>query len=93
MFPKIMKKVDKRGIPTASIILLAIFTIITCKFDFTTLVMATTPIQLYIYFMLIACVFAIRKRYPVEFRKEMGLNIMPRGKFGIRILTRCVFII
>lgn len=93
MFPKIMKKVDKRGIPTASIILLAIFTIITCKFDFTTLVMATTPIQLYIYFMLIACVFAIRKRYPVEFRKEMGLNIMPGGKFGIGILTGCVFII
>lgn len=93
MFPKIMKKVDKRGIPTASIVLLAIFTIITSKFDFTTLVMATTPIQLYIYFMLIACVFAIRKRYPIELRKEMGLNIMPGGKFGISILAGCVFII
>ena len=48
MFPPIMKKVDKRGIPTVSIILLAIFTIITCQFDFTTLVMVTNPIQIYL---------------------------------------------
>ena len=66
MFPGIMKKVDKRGIPTVSIIILAIFTIITCKFDFTTLVMATTPIQMYIYLMLIACVVKIRKRYLLD---------------------------
>ncbi len=93
MFPKIMKKVDKRGVPTVSIVLLAIFTIITCRFDFTTLVMATTPIQLYIYLMLIACVVKIRKRYPVEFRKKMGLSYMPGGTVGLTILSGSVFLI
>lgn len=93
MFPGIMKKVDKRGIPTVSIIILAIFTIITCKFDFTTLVMATTPIQMYIYLMLIACVVKIRKRYPVADRKKMGLTVMPGGKPGLIILSMSVFLI
>ena len=83
MFPPLMKKVDKRGIPTVSIILLAIFTIITCQFDFTTLVMATNPIQLYLYIMIVACVFKMRKLYPVEARREMGLTIMPGGNFGL----------
>ena len=31
MFPLVMRKVDKRGIPTVAIILLAIFTIITAR--------------------------------------------------------------
>ena len=93
MFPGIMKKVDKHGIPTVSIIILAIFTIITCKFDFTTLVMATTPIQMYIYLMLIACVVKIRKRYPVADRKKMGLTVMPGGKPGLIILSMSVFLI
>lgn len=93
MFPKIMKKVDKRGIPTVSIILLAVFTIITCQFDFATLVMATTPIQLYLYLMLIACVVKVRRRYPIEERKKMGLTVMPGGKIGLLVLGACVFFI
>lgn len=98
MFPKIMKKVDKRGVPTVSIILLAIFTIITCRFDFTTLVMATTPIQLYIYLMLIACVVKIRKRYPLELRRKIGLTFMPGGSVGLvalsgSVLAICIFAI
>lgn len=93
MFPKTMKKVDKRGVPTVAIVLLAIFTIITCKFDFTTLVMATTPIQLYIYLMLIACVVKIRKRYPVKDRKKLGLTYMPGGPVGLIILSGSVFLI
>ena len=71
MFPKFMNKVDKRGIPTVSIILLAIFTIFTCQYDFTTLVMATTPIQLYLYLLMVVCVIKIRKRYPAAERKQM----------------------
>ncbi len=93
MFPPIMKKVDKRGIPTLSIVALAIFTIIMCQFDFTTLVMATTPIQLYIYFMLVACVIKIRKRYPVEERKKMGLAVMPGGVVGLVLLSFSVLLI
>ena len=88
-----MKKVDKRGIPTVSIILLAIFTIITCQFDFTTLVMATNPIQLYLYLMLVACVLKIRKLYPVEARKKMGLTVMPGGKLGLWFLSACVILV
>lgn len=93
MFPPIMKKVDKRGIPTVSIVLLAIFTVITCQFDFTTLVMATNPIQLYLYLMLVACVIKMRKVYPVEGRREMGLTIMPGGKFGLYLLSACVIFV
>ena len=93
MFPLIMKKVDKRGIPTVSIILLAIFTIITCKFDFTTLVMATTPIQLYMYLAMILCVVQLRKLYPTDERKKLGLTVMPGGSVGFAILSICVFVI
>lgn len=93
MFPKTMKKIDKRGVPTVAIVLLAIFTIVTCQFDFTTLVMATTPIQLYLYLMLIACVIKIRKRYPVAGRKKMGLMCMPGGTLGLILLSGSVFLI
>lgn len=93
MFPLIMKKVDKRGIPTVSIILLAIFTIITCKFDFTTLVMATTPIQLYMYLAMILCVVQLRKLYPTDERKKLGLTVMPGGSVGFALLSICVFVI
>ncbi len=83
MFPRTLCKVDKRGVPTLSIILLAIFTIITCQFDFTTLVMASTPIQLYMYLALILCVFKLRKEYPVEERKKMGMTAMPGGNIAM----------
>ena len=90
MFPKFMAKVDKRGIPVVSIILLAIFTAITCKFDFTTLVMATTPIQLFLYLALVACILKVRKDYPVAERKKMGLTVMPGGKAGLIICSGLV---
>ncbi|MEG1592986.1 MAG: APC family permease, partial [Oscillibacter sp.] len=93
MFPPIMKKVDKRGIPTVSIILLAIFTIITCQFDFTTLVMATNPIQMYLYLMLVACVIKMRKLYPVKDRRALGLAIMPGGQFGMYVMSGSVVLI
>lgn len=76
-----------------SIILLAVFTIVTCQFDFATLVMATTPIQLYLYLMLIACVVKVRNRYPIEERKKMGLTVMPGGRLGLLLLGVCVFFI
>lgn len=93
MFPAIFKKVDKRGVPTVPIILLAIFTIITCQFDFTTLVMASNPIQMYLYIMIVACIFKLRKDYPLAERKEMGLTVMPGGKFGLWLMSICVVIV
>lgn len=91
MFPKFMKKVDKRGIPTIAILLLAVFTIITCQFDFTTLVMATNPIQLYLYMLMAACVIKLRKIYSVEDRKAMGLTVIPGGKPMMWLCTILVF--
>ena len=93
MFPKALCKVDKRGIPTVSIIILAVFTIICCQFDFTALVMASTPIQLYLYLLMVACVLKIRKMYPAAGRKKMGLTVMPGGSLGLGILSACVIII
>ena len=93
MFPKALCKVDKRGIPTVSIIILAVFTIICCQFDFTALVMASTPIQLYLYLLMVACVLKIRKMYPVAGRKKMGLTVMPGGSLGLGILSTCVIVI
>lgn len=93
MFPGIMRKVDKRGIPTVSIILLAIFTIITCQWDFTTLVMATTPIQLYMYLAMILCVVKLRDYYPTDERRKLGLTVMPGGNVGLVVLSACVFLI
>lgn len=98
MFPKFMKKVDKRGIPTISILLLAAFTIFTCQFDFTTLVMATNPIQLYLYLLMVACVIKIRKRYPTAERKKMGLTYMAGGNIGlyvsaVLVIAVCMFAI
>ena len=93
MFPKIMSRVDKRGIPVVSILLLAVFTIFTCQFDFTTLVMATNPIQLYLYLLMVACVLKIRKRYPTAERKKMGLTFMPGGNTGLLLSSICVIAI
>lgn len=93
MFPGIMKKVDRRGIPTVSILLLAVFTIITCKFDFTTLVMATTPIQLYMYLALVVIIVKFRKWYPISERKKVGLTSMPGGAPGLVVLSGCVIFI
>ncbi len=93
MFPKAMCKVDKRGIPVVSILLLAAFTIFTCQFDFTTLVMATNPIQLYLYLLMVACVLKIRKHYPLSARKKMGLSYMAGGNTGLYVSSACVIAI
>ena len=93
MFPLLMRKVDKRGIPTISIILLGIFTVICCQFDFTTLVMASTPIQLYLYLFLVATLYKLRKMYPIEERKKMGLAIMPGGSRFLALLSGMVIVI
>ncbi len=93
MFPLILRKVDKRGIPTISLILLGIFTVLCCNFDFTTLVMAATPIQLYLYLFLIATLYKLRKMYPIEARKQMGLTVMPGGRLIISLLSLSVALI
>ena len=85
MFPKFMGRIDRRGIPTISIVVMAIFTVFTCQFDFATLVMATNPIQFYLYLLLVACVLKTRKRYPVAGRRKMRLTVMPGGNMGLYV--------
>ena len=94
LFPKFMCKVSKsRGVPHVAIIIMACVTIVLCKFDFTTLIMATTPLQLYIYMALSICIIRLRKMYPVEERREQGLYVMIGGKTGLYLMTIMPFVI
>jgi len=94
LFPPALCKVSKkRGVPALAIILMACFTIVLCQFSFTTLIMATTPLQLYIYMALSVTVLKLRKDYPVEERKKQGLYVIPGGKAGLYLMTIIPFII
>ncbi|MBO4365649.1 MAG: APC family permease [Eggerthellaceae bacterium] len=93
MFPKFMGKLDSRGIPMVSMVVMAIFTIFTCQFDFATLVMATNPIQFYLYLLLVACVLKARKRYPAAQRKKMGLAVMFGGNAALYVNSALVAVI
>lgn len=94
LFPRFLCRVSKkRGVPALSIIIMAVFTIFLCKFDFVTLAMATTPPMLYLYMCLAVAVHRLRKVYPVEARKKLGLYYIPFGKVGLYAMTICPFII
>jgi len=94
LFPQFLCKVSqKRGVPHVAIIVMACFTVLLCKLNFTTLIMATTPLQLYLYMLLSVCVRKLRKEYPVEERRKKGLYVMPGGKAGLNIMTTLPFII
>lgn len=94
LFPRFLCRVNqRRGTPVVAIVIMACFTIVMCKFDFTTLVMATTPLQLYIYMAVSVCVKKLRKEYPVEERKKQKLFVMPGGKPGLMIIVTLPFII
>lgn len=57
MFPRGLCKVSRRfKSPHVAIIVLACITIVCCKLDFETLVMATTPLQLFLYILLAVAV-------------------------------------
>ncbi|MCI5885420.1 MAG: APC family permease [Clostridiales bacterium] len=86
MFPRGLCKVSRRfKSPHVAIIVLACITIVCCKLDFETLVMATTPLQLFLYILLAVAVLRMRKMYPAEWRKEKGLYVVPFGKPGLYI--------
>ena len=94
LFPQFMVKVSKRrGIPHVSILLMAVFTMILCRFDFTTLVMATTPLMLYLYMAIAVAARKLRKTMPVEDRKAKGIFCISGGKFGFQYMTILPFAI
>lgn len=94
LFPPFLCKVSKsRGTPHVAIIIMAIITIVLCKLDFTTLIMATTPLQLYLYMVLAIVIYKMRKVYPVEDRLERGMWIVPGGKAGLWICIVLPFVV
>lgn len=94
LFPRFMVKLSKkRKVPAVSIITMALFTVALCQWDFTTLVMATTPLMLYLYMALAIATRRLRKKYPVEERKAKGLFVIPGGNLGLNFMTVLPFVI
>jgi len=94
LFPRFLVKVSKnRKVPAVSIITMAVFTIVLCQWDFTTLVMATTPLMLYLYMTIAIAARKLRKIYPVEERKEKGMYVMRGGNAGLNFMTLLPFVI
>ncbi len=94
LFPRFLVKLSKnRKVPYVSILVMALFTILLCRFDFTTLVMATTPLMLYLYMALAIATRKLRKKYPIEERKAKGLYIIPGGKWGLNFVTAMPIVI
>jgi amino acid transporter len=88
LFPRFLVKLSKkRKVPAVSIIIMAFFTVLLCQWDFTTLVMATTPLMLYLYIALAVTTRKLRKVYPVEERKARGLFVIPGGNAGLNFMT------
>jgi amino acid transporter len=88
LFPGFLVRLSKkRKVPAVSIIIMAFFTVLLCQWDFTTLVMATTPLMLYLYIALAVTTRKLRKIYPVEERKAKGLFVIPGGNAGLNFMT------
>ncbi len=83
--PQFMVKVSKkRGVPYIGILSLAVVTLILCQSDFTTLVSMEVVFMLALYIILPVSVLKLRKKLPVEKRKERGLFFI-RGGTGAMI--------
>ena len=94
LFPRFLVKLSKkRKVPAVSILVMAAFTILLCRWDFTTLVMATTPLMLYLYMALAVATRRLRKIYPVEECKAKGLFVVPGGKLGLNFITAMPIVI
>lgn len=94
LFPHFMVKVSKRrGVPHVSILLMAVCTMILCKFDFTTLVMATTPLMLYLYMAISLSARKLRKTIPASERRARGIFVIPGGNVGFAFMTMLPFAI
>lgn len=79
--PQFMVKVSKkRGVPYVGILSLAVVTFILCQSDFTTLVSMEVVFMLALYIILPISVLRLRKKLPVEKRKERGLYYIKGGK-------------
>ena len=79
--PQFMVKVSKKkGVPYIGILSLAVVTFILCQSDFTTLVSMEVVFMLALYIILPISVLKLRKKLPIEKRKERGLYYIKGGK-------------
>ncbi len=79
--PQFMVKVSKKkGVPYVGILSLAVVTFILCQSDFTTLVSMEVVFMLALYIILPISVLRLRKKLPIEKRKERGLYYIKGGK-------------
>ena len=79
--PQFMVKVSKkRGVPYIGILSLAVVTFILCQSDFTTLVSMEVVFMLALYIILPISVLRLRRKLPIEKRKERGLYYIKGGK-------------
>ena len=79
--PQFLIKVSKkRGVPYVGILSLAVVTFILCQSDFTTLVSMEVVFVLALYIILPVSVLKLRKKIPLEKRKERGLFFIKGGK-------------
>ncbi len=78
--PQFLVKVSKnRGVPYVGILSLSIVTYILCQSDFTSLVSLEVVFMLALYIILPISVIKLRKKMPVEKRKERGLYYIKGG--------------
>ena len=79
--PQFMVKVSKKkGVPYIGILSLAVVTFILCQSDFTTLVSMEVVFMLALYIILPISVLKLRKKLPIEKRKERGLYYIKGDK-------------
>lgn len=76
----IVKVSKKKGVPYIGILSLAVVTFILCQSDFTTLVSMEVVFMLALYIILPISVLKLRKKLPIEKRKERGLYYIKGGK-------------
>ncbi len=84
--PKFFTKVSrKRGVPYNGILSLAIVTLVLAQGDFTTLVSMEVMFLLVMYMSLPLALIKLRKKVPLEQRKQRGLYVVPGGKVGFAL--------
>ena len=84
--PAFLTKISKkRGVPYWPIIIMAGFTLVMMNFDFNTLIIMLTPINMVIYAVLAISLPLLRKKYPVKDRGDVFY--IKGGKVLIGIVT------
>ena len=92
--PQFLVKVSKkRGVPYIGVLSLSVVTLILCQSDFTTLVSMEVVFILAIYIIIPLAVLKLRRKLPLEKRKERGLYYIRGGKGAMVFYAGCPMVI